>query len=203
MAAGGPTSSPVRASHGPDDDMSKVERIIRHNPLRRGWSIRIGRVRLFGLPFYWDALRARLADASAAQSPPPPPPAHHDHYCEVCDRPWVHQGRTCAIGWAVPCAAHRNGKTAGYRLGHWLIVVRRDRPELCARLGEGFQAAEHVTVVLDRRQSERRVRHALNAPVAAERRLWSDRRAPQTAEDRSIWSSLGFQAHPNTSPDPT
>jgi len=81
-------------------------------------------------------------------------------------------------------------------------VVRRDRAELCDRLGEGFRAEQNVTVVLDRRQSERRVRHAQGTPMAAERRLWSDRRAPQTAEDRSHWTNLGFQAHPNTSLGP-
>jgi hypothetical protein len=92
--------------------------------------------------------------------------------------------------------------TRRQRIGHWLIVVRRDRAELCDRLSEGFQVEQHVTVVLDRRQSERRVHDGQNTLVAAERRLWGDRRASQTAEDRSIWANLGFQAHPNTSSDP-
>ena len=176
-------------------------RIISRNPFRRSWSVRVGHVRIFSLPWYWDVLRTRLAESSAAQTPAALP-AQHDHYCEVCDGPWLHRGHTCAIAWAVPCAVHSGANTLGQRPGHWLIVVRRDRAELCDRLGEGFRAEQHVTVVLDRRQSERRVRHAQNAPVAAERRLWSDRRAPQTAEDRSLWTNLGFQAHPNTSLDP-
>ena len=183
--------------------MHWVRRIISDNPFRRSWSVRMGRVRIFSLPWYWDGLRRRLAESSATQTRAAPPQAHHDHYCELCDQPWIHPGHTCAIAWAVPCAAHSGAKTGRQRLGHWLIVVRRDRAELCDRLGEGFQAEQHVTVVLDRRQSERRVHAAQNAPVAAERRLWSDRRAPQTAEDRSIWANLGFHTHRNTSPDPT
>jgi hypothetical protein len=58
-------------------------------------------------------------------------------------------------------------------------------------------APPDVTVVLDRRQSERRVREMQNAPTAEERRQWSDRRTPQTAGDRSIWTHRGFQAHPD------
>ena len=44
-------------------------RIIAHNPFRRGWSIRLGRLRLRSVPWYWDVLWERLAESSAKQKP--------------------------------------------------------------------------------------------------------------------------------------
>ena len=177
-------------------------RIIVHNPFRRGWSIRLGRLWLRRVPWYWDVLWERLAESSAKPKPGAPPPARHDHYCEECDRRWVHEGQTCATSWAAPCAGERHHRagTVRQRLGQWFIVVRRDRAELCRQLGKSFGADPRVTVVLDRRQSERCVPRGHKASVAAER--WRDRRAPQTDEDRSLWANLGFRAHQDRAPEP-
>jgi hypothetical protein len=179
-------------------------RIIVYNPFRRGWSLRLGPLRLRSLPWYWDVLRERLAESSARRRPVAPPPARHDHYCEECDRRWVHEGRTCARAWASPCAGehHQGAGAVRERLGRWLIVVRRDRADLCRQLGESFGDDQRVTVVLDRRQAERRGPRARKAPVAVERRRWRDRRTPQTDEDGSIWANLGFRTHQARSPGP-
>jgi hypothetical protein len=80
-------------------------------------------------------------------------------------------------------------------LGQWLIVVRRDRAELCRQLGESFGADQRVTVILDRRQPERPKRRRHHASVAVERRRGGDRRTPQTDEGRSMWVNLGFSTH--------
>jgi hypothetical protein len=185
-------------------NLDGLGRIVVHNPFRRGWSIRLGRLRLRSVPWYWDVLWERLAEPSTKQKPVAPSPARHDHYCEDCDQRWVHEGHTCATAWASPCAGerHQGAGTVRQRLGRWLIVVRRDRAELRRQLGKGFGADPRVTVVLDRRQSERRGRGAQRAPVAVERRQSRDRRTTPSAEDRSIWANLGFQTHPDRSPDP-
>ena len=179
-------------------------RIVGHNPFRRGWSIRLGPLRLRSIPWYWDVLWERFAESSATQKPVPPPPARHDHYCEECDRRWVHEGQTCAIAWASPCAGerHQGAGTVRRRLGQWFIVVRGDRAQLCRQLGESFKGDPRVTVVLDRRRSERRVPRGRNSSVAPERRRWRDRRTPQTDEDRSLWANLGFRAYQDGSPNP-
>jgi hypothetical protein len=78
-------------------------------------------------------------------------------------------------------------------LDRWLIVVRHDRADLCRRLGESFEADQRVTVVLDRRQAERRAPRARKAPGTPERRGRQDRRAPHAPEDRAVWTSLGFR----------
>jgi hypothetical protein len=182
-------------------ERNRAMEFSRLNPFRRSWSVRIGHVRIFSVPWYWDVCRARLADAVAAQKNVMPPPSRHDHYCEECDRRWVHEAHPCAIPWAALCAGdlHQGPGTVRQRLGRWLIVVRRDRAELCKQLGESFAADERVTVVLDRRQSDRRGRRPRKAPVTGERRHSSDRRTPPTDPDRSIWATLGFGAHPDRS----
>jgi hypothetical protein len=179
-------------------------RIIARNPFRRGWSIRLGRLRFRSVPWYWDVLWERLAESSAKQKPVASPAARHDHYCEECDRRWVHEGQTCATSWAAPCAGerHQGAGTVRRRLGQWFIVVRRDRAQLCRQLGESFEGDPRVTVVLDRRQSERRVPRGGKASVAAERRRWRDRRTPQTDEDSSLWANLGFRTHHDRSREP-
>ena len=176
--------------------------LSRLNPFRRSWSVRIGHVRIFSIPWYLDVCRARFADVLAAQQKGVrQPPSRHDHYCEDCDRRWAHEGHPCAIPWAAPCAGERHQEpgTVRQRLGRWLIVVRRDRAELCNQLGESFAADERVAVVLDRRQSERRGRPPRKAPVTGERRHSRDRRTPPTDADRSVWATLGFGAHPKRS----
>lgn len=174
------------------------------NPFRAGWSLRLGPLRLRSLPWYWEVLRERLVDSSASQRPVAAPPAHHAHYCEECDRQWIHAGHTCAQPWALPCPETKrpDAGTARHRLGSWLIVVRRDRTELGRHLGAGFEADPRVTVVVDRRRVDRRVRGAERVWVTLERRQRRDRRAAQGGEDGSLWASLGFRVLPARSPDP-
>lgn len=67
----------------------------------------------------------------------------------------------------------------------YFLVIRRDRPEVYARLQpltEGY-----VTFVRDRRRGERR---AQVAPVTAERRVHDRRGDPP-----STWTVLGFVLH--------
>jgi hypothetical protein len=166
-----------------------------HNPFRRGWSIRVGRVRLRSVPWYWDVMRERLASSSAMRTPVAPASAHHDHYCQECDRRWVHEGHTCPAPWAARCPerTHQGAAAGPTALDRWLIVVRHDRTDLCRRLDESFEADRRVSVVLDRRQSERRAPRARKAPGAPERRRSGDRRMSQTDEARAIWGTLGFR----------
>lgn len=184
--------------------MDEIGRILVPNPFRRGWSIRLGRLRLRSILWYWDVLWERLAASSAKQKPVAPTPPHHDHYCEECDQRWVHEGYTCATPWAAPCAGerHEGVETPQRRLDQWFIVVRRDRAQLCRKLSESFEGDPRVTVVLNRRQSERRQRRAWKAPLAVEWRQSRDRRTPPTDADRSIWTNLGFWPRQNNSPDP-
>src|SRR5262245_44647253 len=132
--------------------------MLAHHPFRRGWSMRLGPIRLRSAPWYWDILWERLSASSPSQHPLPPMPAHHDHYCEECDGSWMHDGHTCATAWASPCPTHLRGSARKHPHGSgpWLIVVRRERTELCRHLGESFKDQARVTVLLDRRQSERR-----------------------------------------------
>jgi hypothetical protein len=69
-------------------------------------------------------------------------------------------------------------------------------------LGAGFEADPRVTVVVDRRRVDRRVRVAERVWVTLERRQRRDRRAAQGGEDGSLWASLGFRVLPARSPDP-
>jgi hypothetical protein len=164
-----------------------------NHPFRPGWSLRLGPLRLRSVPWYWAVLRDRLREASAKSQPLPPSTAHHDHYCEECDRAWIHEGHTCAQPWAVPCPEKSHG---GADNGAWLIVVRGDRAELGRYLDRGFETDPRVTVVVDRRRRDRRTRSTPPASVAVERRRWRDRRLPRTAKDGSVWASLGFQVLP-------
>lgn len=177
--------------------MDWARRILVHNPFRRGWSIHLRRLRLRSLPWYWDILWERLVESLAKQKPVAATPARHDHYCEECDRRWVHEGHMCATPWASLCPGgrHQGAGTVRRRLGRWFIVVRRDRAELCQQLGESFGGDPRITVVLDRRHSERRGPLGPKASLAAERRRWTDRRTPPTDQDAHTWASLGFRPH--------
>src|SRR4029450_1426715 len=62
-------------------------------------------------------------------------------------------------------------------------------------VGDGCGGTPRVTVVLDRRQSERRETRGPHLPVAAERRRRGDRRTPPTDEDGPRWATLGFRPH--------
>ena len=114
------------------------------NPFRHGWSKHLERLRLRSRPEVSKAPRKRLeilwkrlVDSLTELKPLPPTAGHHTHYCEECDRHWVHEGHVCAIHWAAPCAdrSHESGAaTARPAVGRWLVVVRRDRPELAVRV---------------------------------------------------------------------
>jgi hypothetical protein len=79
-------------------------------------------------------------------------------------------------------------------LAHWLVVVRRDRPELCEQLNESFGDDPRITVVVDRRLRERRRPPAPRASVRAERRRGNDRRMPPDRNGLE-WDTLGFRPH--------
>jgi hypothetical protein len=188
-----------RDGHVPDGSLT----VAVNNPFRPGWSLRLGRLRLRSVPWYWSVLRDRLATSTARRPPVTPPPAHHEHYCEDCDQQWVHEGHTCAHSWAFPCLGKDHGADGGRgRFGSWLIVVRRDRAELSRHLGESFAADPRVTVVVDRRRLDRRAMRARRAAVALERRRRRDRRVPQTGEESSVWTGLGVRILPARSPTP-
>jgi hypothetical protein len=76
----------------------------------------------------------------------------------------------------------------------WLVVVRRDRPEVHDRLRRAFAGSHLVEVILDRRLGERR---AGSAPGDPERRRGDRRRAPgergAVAGYRRIQSADGFE----------
>jgi len=67
--------------------------------------------------------------------------------------------------------------------------------DLRRQLGESFKADPRVTVVLDRRRTDRRVLYAPGGALTFERRRLRDRRVPQTAKDGSLWQILGFRVH--------
>ena len=173
------------------------------NPFRHGWSKHLERLRLRSRPEVAKAPRKRLeilwkrlVDSLTELEPLPPTAGHHTHYCEECDRHWVHEGHVCAIHWAAPCAdrGHESGAaTARPPVGRWLVVVHRDRPELCRQLSESFGDNPRITLVVDRRLCERRRPPGLGAALRAERRHGSDRRTPATDGDGQVWETLGFR----------
>ena len=79
-------------------------------PFRRDWSIRLGRLRLFSVPWYWDWVRERLTGWAAGRTTAPLRRTHQ-HYCEGCDGHWPHEGQMCAQQWAWQCPACRPPKT--------------------------------------------------------------------------------------------
>ena len=90
-------------------------RTIVPNPFRRGWSIRLGRLRLFSVPWYWDRVRERLTGWAAGR-PSAPPRQTHQHYCEGCDGNWPHEGQMCAQQWAWQCPS-----VSGPEGSRWLL----------------------------------------------------------------------------------
>jgi len=163
------------------------------NPFQPGWSLRLGPLRLRSVPWYWSVLRDRLREASARPRPAATAPAHHDHYCEACDHRWIHEGHMCAYPWAFPCGAKRGIGTGRDQLDSWLILVRGDRTDLRRHLGESFKADPRVTVVLDRRRTDRRTLSAPGGALTFERRRLRDRRGPETAREGALWQTLGFR----------
>jgi hypothetical protein len=68
----------------------------------------------------------------------------------------------------------------------WLVIVQRDRPDLMSPLRAQYPDA---TIVLDRRQTERRRR---TVPVPIERRA-RQRRKPLALQDLVMWESQGYR----------
>src|SRR5262249_10464949 len=136
------------------------------NAFQPGWALRLGPLRLRSVPWYWAVLRDRLREAAARPRSAAPAPAHHDHYCEACDHRSISVGHMCAYPWAFPCGSKRHGGIGTERdqLDSWLILVRGHRTDLRRHLGESFKADPRVTVVLDRRRTDRRT---LSAPGGA------------------------------------
>jgi hypothetical protein len=162
--------------------------------LRRGSRLQVSRNLWTRLELRWK----RLMDSVTELGPLAPTAGHHTHYCEECDRHWVHEGHVCAIHWAAPCAdgSHESGAAnVRPRLGRWLVVVRRDRPELCGQLNESFGDNPRITVVVDRRLRERRRPPAPRGPGGAERRDGTDRRTPAPGMNGQVWETLGFRPH--------
>jgi hypothetical protein len=47
------------------------------------------------------ALTVKLKRRRAPRAPEAAPA--HDHYCQGCDRAWLHLGQTCLQHWSWPC----------------------------------------------------------------------------------------------------
>jgi hypothetical protein len=74
----------------------------------------------------------------------------------------------------------------------WLIVVRRDKPDLFNDLSKAFAGVPQMAVILDRRERERR---AESSPVAGGQRK-APRRTPLTVAELELWESIGFRLIP-------
>jgi hypothetical protein len=85
----------------------------------------------------------------------------------------------------------------------WLIVVRRDKPDLLRGLRRSFAPDGRVSVIFDRRQVEavpaeadwrqqpRRKADRRAVPEGADRRR-KQRRMPWTVKERALWQDAGF-----------
>ena len=81
------------------------------------------------------------------------------------------------------------GQPSGLR---WLIVVRRERPDLYRNLLDAFDGVPHVAVILDRRQVDRRQEGPPPGEATPDRRLRQRRRAA-TPVERDLWETAGFR----------
>ncbi|HEY7601549.1 MAG TPA: hypothetical protein VIB60_03495 [Methylomirabilota bacterium] len=77
-------------------------------------------------------------------------------------------------------------------VARWLIVVRRDKPDLFRDLSTAFAEVPQMAVILDRRVRERR---AERSPAAGGQRQ-APRRAPLTAAELELWETIGFRLIP-------
>ena len=75
----------------------------------------------------------------------------------------------------------------------WLIVVRREKPNLYRDLSKTFANIPQVTVMLDRREGGERRREG--SPAAGGQRL-APRRTPLTAAELELWETIGFRLIP-------
>ena len=66
----------------------------------------------------------------------------------------------------------------------WLIVVRRDKPELYRDLARAFERVPELAVLLDRRPGRQR-----ESPA-------EQRRAPLSAAECELWETVGFRLIP-------
>jgi hypothetical protein len=108
---------------------NRAMELSRLNPFRRSWSVRVGRVRIFSIPRYWDVYRERFADVLAAQQKGVRQlPSRHDHYCGECDRRWAHEGHPCATPWAAPSAGEPSGTRNSSAAARPLAHCRPSRP---------------------------------------------------------------------------
>jgi hypothetical protein len=69
----------------------------------------------------------------------------------------------------------------------WLVVVRRDRPDVYALLRRSFEPDRRVSVIMDRRRANRR---AESAWAGGERRR-RQRRQPLREPDQATWEIAG------------
>ena len=74
----------------------------------------------------------------------------------------------------------------------WLIVVRRDKPDLFRDLSRAFADTPQMVVIQDRRVRERR---AERSPVAGGKRQ-APRRTPLTAAELELWETIGLSLVP-------
>jgi hypothetical protein len=61
------------------------------NPFNRASSVRIGRVRIFSIPWYWDVVCHPVFEVWSHRTKAAPSPA--------CDRHWLHDGPDCPLPW--------------------------------------------------------------------------------------------------------
>jgi hypothetical protein len=73
-----------------------------------------------------------------------------------------------------------------------LLIVARDQIELCRSLKQAFGDSERVTVLLDRRQGERR--HGIQ-PVTADRRGIDRRSLPHIEDDLRLRKYVLVRPH--------
>lgn len=74
----------------------------------------------------------------------------------------------------------------------WLIVVRRDQPDLYRNLLDAFRDVPRVVVILDRRHGERRRAETAPSQTAPGRRR-GDRRAAPSGAEADLWQTAGFR----------
>ena len=77
-------------------------------------------------------------------------------------------------------------------VSRWLIVVRRDKPDLYHHLCRAFEGIPQMAVILDRRERERRREGSL----AKGDQRHAPRRSPLTAAELELWETIGFRLIP-------
>jgi hypothetical protein len=117
----------------PGGEGNRAMELSRLNPFRRSWSVRVGRVRIFSIPRYWDVYRERFARTSWPRSRRASGSSHLITTTiarNVTDDGLMRAIRVPFRGPRPLLGSHQEPGTVRQRLGRWLIVVRRDRAEL-------------------------------------------------------------------------